>query len=79
MKKVKIHFPITSVTKDDIRTAFLGSPRLDEVRQKIRKLDDYDMYKLAGIMANDYLEQLFWSSLRDIFEEMFLGGDSEKE
>jgi hypothetical protein len=74
MKKDSLHkmFPITSVCKADILQAFEGSDNLEQVKQRIAKMDDGEMKYLSSKMADDYCEQLYWSSLKIIFEEKFL-------
>lgn len=69
-------YKITSVCKEDIRQAFafeddkLQVPK--EIEQAIRKMTDSDMIELAEDMADDYCNQLYWESLRTIFEANFL-------
>ena len=53
------YFPITSVNRDD-----LASKGFD-----VRKISDGDMRELASKMADDYCEQLFWSSMEIIAED----------
>lgn len=65
-------YPITSVCKGDILHAFDGSAKLERVKQRIYEMDDSEMRHLASKMASDYCEQLYWDSLRIIFEERFL-------
>jgi hypothetical protein len=65
-------FPITSLCKADIITAFEKTDKLESVKQRIEQMDESDMKHLADQMADDYLTQLFWDSLRIIFEERFL-------
>ena len=65
-------YPITSVCKEDIIQAFASSGKLERVKQRITEMDDTEMRHLASKMANDYLEQLYWDSLRIIFEDRFL-------
>jgi len=65
-------FPITSLCKADIITAFEGTDILEQVKQRVDKMDESDMKYLADQMAEDYLTQLYWDSLRIIFEERFL-------
>jgi len=61
-------FQITSVCKEDIIQAFHNSDILDSIKQRVAEMDDSDMEKLASKMADDYCDQLFWDSLRIIFE-----------
>jgi hypothetical protein len=39
---------------------------------KVHRLTDREMEQLGSKLANDYIEQLFWTSLKILFEEMFL-------
>lgn len=67
-------FPITSTCKDDIIQAFEGSDRLGEVKKRLETIDDMDMKYLARKLADDYCEQLYWESLKSIFEGRFMEG-----
>ena len=49
-------FDITSVSRDD----------LEEYGFDVKNIDDSDMSTLAGKMADDYCEQLFWTSMEII-------------
>jgi hypothetical protein len=51
-------FVITRLHRDDLK----------EVGINAKNWPDDKMERLAGKMANDYLEQLHWSSLRDLAE-----------
>ena len=64
-------FQITSICKEDIIHAFHSSEILDSIKQRVAEMDDDDMKELASKMADDYCEQLFWDSLRVIFEGIF--------
>jgi len=68
-------FEITSVCKDDILQAFRDQ-KIDlvpnDVFVAIATLSTEDMERLAEKMANDYIEQMFWVSLKIIFEDMFM-------
>ena len=46
-------FPITSVCRADLESAGFDA----------RRVDDATMKELAAKLADDYCEQLFWSSL----------------
>ena len=63
------HFPVTYISKDDIIHAF---PNDSEVKTIVNKLDDADMEDLASKLGDDYCEQLFWESLKIIFESHFM-------
>ena len=63
------HFPVTNISKDDIIHAF---PNNSEVKEIVNKLDDADMKHLASKLGGDYCEQLFWESLKIIFESNFM-------
>ena len=75
----KEFFHITSVSRDDIIHAFEGTDVLEQVKKKVAKLDDGEMEYLAGKLADDYCEQLFWSSLKIIFELRFLEEEARYE
>jgi hypothetical protein len=53
-------FEITSVCRADLKEKFS--------EEDIALLDDDDMRHLASKLADDYCEQLFWSSLQIIAE-----------
>jgi hypothetical protein len=61
--------PVTYICKDDIIHAF---PNNSEVKTIVKRLDDADMKHLASKMVDDYCEQLFWESLKIIFELNFM-------
>lgn len=65
-------YSITSLSKDDIIDAFQGYEILKQVTNKVSEMDDSDMEYLARKLADDYCNQLFWDSLRIIFEDRFL-------
>lgn len=58
MATKKEFFPITSVSRED----------LEEIGFDTSNVDDSTMEYLAKKMADDYLEQLYWISLRIIAE-----------
>lgn len=62
-------FQITSVCKEDLFDIFDNNSKAKEV---IESMDDSDMCALAGKMADDYCDQLFWDSLKIIFEDKFM-------
>ena len=70
----KDSFPITSVSKDDIRQALLDADDKipADVEKRIAEMGDSEMEELASKMADDYIEQLFWISLRILFQDRFL-------
>ena len=61
------YFPITSVHRDDLQGAGFD----------VEKISDDDMKELASKMADDYCEQLFWSSMEIIAGDI-LGFPKEK-
>lgn len=63
------YFVITRLSKDDLRAVFKDNAKALEI---IEKLDDCKMRMLAEKMAADYLNQLYWTSLKTIFEDNFL-------
>ena len=60
---------ITKVSKEDLKEAFKDNKKALEI---INEVDSDDLQRLAEKMANDYIEQLYWDSLKNIFTEMFL-------
>ena len=62
-------FSITAFSKDDLIEAFDGDVRIKEL---VRDLSDDEMKYLASKMADDYCNQLYWDSLKIIFDEHFL-------
>lgn len=53
-------FPITSLCRAD----------LESIGFDTRAVDDATMQELAGKLADDYCEQLFWGSLKIIAEHL---------
>lgn len=68
-KQAEGMFSVTSVCKDDLRDSFSGNKK---VLKKIDELDETDMEYLASKLADDYCNQLYWQSLKIIFEDRFL-------
>ena len=65
-------FPITFITKDDIRGIYQQQPMSPEnIEEIISGMTDYDMMELASDMGDDYVNQLYWSSMEILFEEKF--------
>ncbi len=62
-------FSITALSKGDIIEAFDGNIKVNEL---VQDLTDDDMKYLASKMADDYCNQLFWDSLKILFEEKYL-------
>ena len=63
------YFVITRLHKEDLRGLFKDNKKALKI---IDNLSDSDMEHLAEKMANDYLEQLYWSSLRTLFEDLYM-------
>ena len=61
---------ITSVCKADILTIRDENGKLFFNIKDIMDLDDIDMKRIASELADDYCEQLFWSSLQTITENI---------
>jgi DNA-binding Lrp family transcriptional regulator/DNA-directed RNA polymerase subunit M/transcription elongation factor TFIIS len=72
-------FPVTSVCKDDIIAAFHDDDSLARVKEVVAELAESDMQYLASKLGNDYCDQLFWTSLKIIFEDRFLHEPEEEE
>ena len=68
-RKIGDSFIITTICKDDLRELFKDNPL---ALSTIDNMTDGEMEHFAGKMANDYLEQLYWSSARILFEEYYL-------
>ena len=56
-------FPITSVCRDDIIHAFRDTDVLEQVKKKVKIMDDTEMEYLASKLADDYCEQLYYIPL----------------
>ena len=70
MEEKKTFFPITSVSRDDLETLGFDTSNVT----------DSTMEYLAKKMADDYLEQMYWISLRIIAEYLEIPQkDSEEE
>jgi len=65
-------YSITSVCKDDILVCFAEQKNYDKVKEKLKNMKDSDMKYLASKLADDYCNQLYWISLKSIFEDRFL-------
>ena len=70
-------FPVTYVSIEDIIHAFRDSDMFEQVKKKVKTMDNSDMTYLAGKLADDYCEQLFWDSLKIIFEERFISNERQ--
>lgn len=62
-------FHITSVCKDDLIEVFKGNKK---ALSRIQAMNEADMSYLSEKLASDYCEQLYWSSLKIIFEDRFM-------
>jgi len=60
MAKRQKFFVITRVCRDDVKQALGYNPHLT----------DQEMQRIADKMADDYLNQLYWGSLKIIAEEI---------
>lgn len=68
-------YEITSVSKEDIKSLFKEQGKLTKkVEKRIDDMTDSEMTQLASKMADDYVNQLYWSSLEILFEDIFLEG-----
>ena len=65
-------YPITSVCKEDILLCYEGSDDCEKVVEVIEQINDIEMKHLAQKLADDYCEQLYWISLKSIFEDKFM-------
>jgi len=64
----KEYFPITSLHRED----------LNSIGFDISNIDDGTMERIASKMANDYLDQLYWSSLEIIADALDVPRKGEK-
>lgn len=64
-------YKITSLAKDDIIEVLPGR------KAEIMRLSDMDMRYLARKLAEDYTEQLYWQSLKEMAED-YLDGKIKK-
>ena len=72
-------FSITSVCKADIIGMYIEGvntrdkiEEMKQVEERLKKMSKADMKYLASKLADDYCEQLYWISLKNIFEDKFL-------
>lgn len=63
---------VASICKDDVLDCFAGKECYEEVKAKLEKMNDHKMKVLADKLHDDCCNQLFWASLRIIFEDEFL-------
>lgn len=54
---IKAHFAITGISKADVALKLFDDDSKDEL------ITDYEMVELADDMADDYLNQLYWSQI----------------
>ena len=65
-------YKITGVAKGDILQAFEDDKDFLKIKKRVGKMTDVEMRYLASKMADDYCNQLFWDSLRNIFRDRFM-------
>lgn len=58
---MNVAFPITSLCREDLINPLVGF-----TKEKAGKVSDEQMRRIASKLADDYCEQLFWSSLKII-------------
>jgi hypothetical protein len=68
------HYQITSVCKGDLRYHYSrpGIHFNQKALDRLKTMTKEEMTQLAELMADDYIEQLFWSSMGILFEDNFL-------
>jgi hypothetical protein len=69
-------FPITSVSKDDMRGQFSDN---EEMLKKIDKFSDSDMEYIASKMADAWCDDCYWTILETLVEDYELSEDKEME
>lgn len=72
-------FPITSICREDILETFKEDENYEQIKKRIKELTNADMKYLASKMADDYCNQLYWISLRNIFEYRMMEQKEEEE
>ena len=68
------YFEITSVCKEDLRDHY-SKPGIyfnQKALDRIETMTKEEMQELAHYMADDYCEQMFWTSMGILFEDNFL-------
>ena len=65
-------YHITAFSKDDIVQAFEGHDKKGEVIKILETISDEEMRHIGSKLSDDYCNQLFWDSLRIIFEAVCL-------
>lgn len=66
MIKMAEFFVVTRTCKDDMKGIFRNNQTM---LKKIEELTDTEMEYIAGKLADDYCNQLYWESLRIIVED----------
>ena len=61
-------FNITSVSKLDIISLIVNDAKVNFKLSDVKKLTESDMSSIASKLSDDYVEQLFWGSLKIIVE-----------
>ena len=69
IEEPKSDFPITSVSREDLEAKGFD----------VSEVDDATMERLASRMADDYCEQLFWTSMEIIAEYMGIPKKGEED
>ena len=74
ISKKEKYYTITRLHKDDIINSFECEPEKTKnaVKKKVKTMTDTEMKYLADKLKDDYVDQLFWQSLRAIFTDKFL-------
>lgn len=72
-KKDPTMFPITSVCREDISIC------TQYTKEDLDKVEDHTMERIAGKMSDDYLSQMYWSSLETIAEHVIGTIDEEED
>ena len=65
-------YVVASICKNDVLECFLDRDNYEKAKKKLDKMDDHKMELLAKRLFEDYCNQIFWQSLRIIFEDEFL-------
>lgn len=72
-KSIDGMYPITYVSKDDMKGC------VPNLAKKIDALTEDDMSYIAGKMGDDYVEQLYWESMKIIVTEFLKRKEEDLE
>ena len=65
-------YVVASICKSDILECFVDRENYNQAKTKLDKMSNHKMELLANKLYTVYCNQLFWQSLRIIFEDEFM-------